>query len=178
MSVKLLPYEAAIALGSNLNQPEKQIIAALRALARQPDLNIRQMSSLYVTKPIGFLEQPDFINAVIWVETCLSPPELLKRLQDQEQAQKRKRDIKHGPRTLDLDLLFYEQEVWHTPELTLPHPGLYDRAFVLYPLFEIAPDLILPNGQALKELLKSRPSTDIYPLRTITVHELELSPHI
>lgn len=136
---------AYVALGANLDDPVAQIKAALVALDNLPDVSLVQASSCYRTAPVGLAGQPDFINAVARVQTRLPPETLLQALLGIEQQFGRVRLQKNGPRTLDLDLLLYDDLVLHLPQLTLPHPRLHLRAFVLVPLAEIAPDLALPG---------------------------------
>lgn len=137
---------AYIALGANLGDPVQTVRAALAALATLPHSRLVATSALYRTAPIGLLEQPDFINAVAALDTALDPYALLQSLQAVEQEFGRVRREKDGPRSLDLDLLLYDQLVVDTPELNLPHPRLHLRAFVIEPLCEIAPpDLALPG---------------------------------
>lgn len=144
---------AFVALGSNLNDPVAQVRAGARHLAGLPDTRCLGCSSLYRTAPVGYADQPDFINAVCELDTQLAARELMQALLAIEQAQGRRRDIPGGPRTLDLDLLLYDQRVCHEPGLTLPHPRLHERAFVLYPLAEIAPDLVIPGRGRVEDLL-------------------------
>ena len=124
-----------------------------RALAALPGTKLLQCSSLYRTAPVGMTAQPDFINAVCALETSLSATELMQALLGIERAHGRVRDVPGGPRTLDLDLLLYGALAQQTPELTLPHPRLHERAFVLYPLQEIAPGLVIPGRGCIEELL-------------------------
>jgi 2-amino-4-hydroxy-6-hydroxymethyldihydropteridine diphosphokinase len=136
---------AYIALGANLGDPAATIRAAFAALANLPDSRIRHTSSLYRTAPVGIEEQPDFVNAVAEIETRLPPESLLDALLEIEQRFGRIRAEKNGPRTLDLDILFYNDLQLDLPRLTLPHPRLHLRAFVLQPLAEIAPLMALPG---------------------------------
>lgn len=142
-----------IGLGSNQQQPAGQLQQALRALAAIPQSRLQACSRLYRSRPLGPQDQPDFINAVAVLDTALPPLELLDALQAIEAAQGRVRTRHWGPRTLDLDLLLYGNEQMDGPRLTLPHPGLVQRNFVLVPLAELAPDLVLPDGQKLADLL-------------------------
>ena len=152
------PVRAYIGLGSNLDDPVFQIRQALEALAALPDCRWVAGSPLYRTAPLGGPPgQPDYINAVAALDTVLTPDTLLAALQDLETAHGRIRAERWGPRTLDLDLLLYGQQVSADPRLTLPHPRLQERAFVLYPLYDIAPDLTLPGGGPLSELLAHGP---------------------
>ena len=136
---------AYVALGANLGDPASTLRAAFGALANLPDSRIVRSSSLYRTAPLGLTEQPDFINAVAALETLLAPEALLDALLDLESRFGRLRGERNGPRSLDLDLLLYNDQFLDLPRLTLPHPRLHLRAFVLYPLAEIAPDLRLPG---------------------------------
>ncbi len=141
----LTSHLAYIALGANLADPLAQLSAALAALRNLPQSRLLRASSLYRTVPVGIHGQPDFINAVAAVETTLAPQALLAALFAVEAAFGRRRDFHHAPRTLDLDLLLYDEEIMATPELTLPHPRMHLRAFVLAPLLEIAPDCRIPG---------------------------------
>jgi len=140
---------AYVALGANLADPAAQIRAALTALAAVPDSRLLRTSSLYRTAPVGIHGQPDFINAVAAMETSLAPQTLLDALFAIEAQFGRRRDYHHAPRTLDLDLLLFDDQVIDSPALQLPHPRMHLRAFVLEPLLEIAPDCRIPGrGQA------------------------------
>jgi 2-amino-4-hydroxy-6-hydroxymethyldihydropteridine diphosphokinase len=136
---------AYIALGSNLRDPAAQVRAGFEALAMLPDTRLAAVSSLYLTAPVGHLDQPDFVNAVALVETALGPRALLDELLAIERQFGRVRDIPNGPRTLDLDILLYGEVVHEDEALTLPHPRMHERAFVLVPLAEIAPDAMIPG---------------------------------
>lgn len=156
---KIIAY---IGLGSNLNDPERQVRRAFKALAALPRSTLRKHSSLYHSRPMGPEDQPDYINAVAELETSWSAPALLSLLQDIENRQGRVRGpVRWGPRTLDLDLLIYGQERIEEADLTVPHPGIAHRAFVLYPLSEIAPDLTVPGLGALQDLLSRCPSAGL-----------------
>ncbi len=144
---------AYIGLGSNLEDPIEQLRAGIAALARLPETALERCSSFYLSAPIGRLDQPDFINAVCRVRTALAPAVLLRRLLAIEAGRGRSRAVSGGPRTLDLDLLLYGDRTVRQPGLTLPHPRLHERAFVLYPLHELAPDLAIPGRGALADLL-------------------------
>lgn len=136
---------AFVALGANLGDPAATIRAAFAALANLPESRIKHTSSLYRTAPVGIEKQPDFVNAVAELETTLAPESLLDALLEIEQRFGRIRAEKNGPRTLDLDILFYNNLQLDLPRLTLPHPRLHLRAFVLQPLAEIAPLMALPG---------------------------------
>lgn len=140
---------AYVALGANLGDPASTVRAAFGALANLPESRVIRASSLYRTAPVGLAEQPDFINAVAALETSLAPETLLDALFDLEARFGRQRGEKNGPRTLDLDLLLYDEQRLALPRLTLPHPRLHLRAFVLFPLAEIAPALHIPGRGAV-----------------------------
>ena len=150
-----------IAIGSNLADPVAQAKAAITTLETLTASRLISVSSLYASKPMGPQEQPDYINAVACVDTRLAPIELLDALQQIENEQGRVRKEHWGARTLDLDILLYGDEVMSTPRLTVPHYGMKEREFVLYPLAEIAPQLQLPCGQALSVLLEACPRNDL-----------------
>ncbi len=141
---------AYVALGSNLQRPQVQVTQALAALERLPQTRVTRRSSLYRTAPVGYDDQPDFINAVAEVETSLEPLTLLRALLALEDSHGRERPFPNAPRVLDLDLLLYDDIVMQTTELTLPHPRMHQRGFVMLPLAEIAPALqVGPYGLAL-----------------------------
>ena len=136
---------AYVALGANLGDPAATVRAAFGALANLPDSRVVHSSSLYRTAPVGITAQPEFINAVAELETGLAPEALLDALLDVEQRFGRRRAEKNGPRTLDLDLLLFDDQFIDLPRLILPHPRVHLRAFVLCPLAEIAPMLVIPG---------------------------------
>jgi 2-amino-4-hydroxy-6-hydroxymethyldihydropteridine diphosphokinase len=146
-----------IALGANLGDPVATVKAALAALRALPQTEFIAASSLYRTAPVGLLHQPDFINAVAEVSTVLSAPTFLDTLFAIEarfgRCRTRQGSEKNAPRTLDLDLLLYGDRVSADPQLTLPHPRLHQRAFVLAPLAEIAPELVIPGQGNVTALL-------------------------
>lgn len=147
---------AYIGLGSNLTDPVAQVRSGFAALARSSPIHVEACSSLYRTAPVGRQNQPDFINAVCRIRTGLTPTALMRNLLEIEQMHGRVRGgVMGGPRTLDLDLLLYGSETIHSTELTVPHPRLHERAFVLYPLFELEPELIVPERGSLRDLLAS-----------------------
>ena len=137
-------HTAFIALGSNLDDPAAQVKSAMTALEALPLTRVLKCSSLYRSAPVGYLDQPDFINAVVQVETGFAPHALLDAMLVLEQARGRTREFANAPRTLDLDLLLYDDRVLHEHGLTLPHPQMHRRAFVLQPLLEIAPECVIP----------------------------------
>jgi len=144
---------AYIGLGSNLDDPLSQIRQALVQLNSFPGTRVMARSSLYRTAPVGLVEQPEFINAVASVQTTLKPQALLAALLAVENRQGRRRTIRNAPRTLDLDLLLYGEKIFDIEGLTLPHPRLHERAFVLAPLAEIAPGTIIPGRGRVEDLL-------------------------
>ena len=153
---------AYIALGSNLHTPLEQLKRALNALAQLPQTQLMAVSSFYRSKPLGPQDQPDYLNAAVEISTALSPLALLDELQRIENEQGRVRLRRWGERTLDLDILLYGDEIIQTERLTVPHYDMHNREFVIVPLAEIAPNLILPNGQKLAELADR-----------FTVHQME-----
>jgi len=148
---------AYIGLGSNLDNPRQHIERALLELAALAGSQLVAQSSLYRSKAIGPGEQPDYINAVALISTSLTPLDLLDALQAIEQAHQRVRLEHWGPRTLDLDILLLDQQTIACPRLQVPHPYLSQRNFVLYPLADIAPQLMLPGGTSLSILLENCP---------------------
>ena len=140
-----MSHTAYIALGANLDDPQASVRMALDELAQLPQSRLRASSSLYRTAPVGLAGQPDFINAVAEIATELNADRLLDELFAIERRFGRIRSEKNGPRTLDLDLLLYDDLVCDTPHLHLPHPRLHLRAFVIVPLAEIAPDCRIPG---------------------------------
>ncbi|MDF0605225.1 2-amino-4-hydroxy-6-hydroxymethyldihydropteridine diphosphokinase [Neisseriaceae bacterium TC5R-5] len=147
--------QAYVALGSNLEQPATQIQAALAALAELTGSRLLVHSSLYRTVPVGYVDQPDFINAVAELDTRLSPHQLLQALMQIEQSFGRVRTFQNAPRVLDLDLLYYHDVTLNDEELTLPHPRLYQRGFVLIPWAEIAADLSLDGYGTIGHLAEA-----------------------
>jgi len=157
---------AFVALGANLGDPQAQVRAGAQALGQLPGTSVICCSSLYRSAPVGMTEQPDFINAVCEIETGLGAPALMQALLEIERAHGRRRDRPGGPRTLDLNLLPYGDETRHEPGLTLPHPRLHERAFVLYPLHEIAPTLVIPGRGRVADLLPACAGQGIERLAT------------
>lgn len=144
---------AYVGLGSNLEQPERQVRQALAALAGIPGTRLAAHSRLYRTPPWGDTEQPSFVNAVAALDTSLSPHTLLQQLQAIEAAAGRARERRWGPRILDLDLLLHGDSVLDESGLSLPHPQIAQRAFVLVPLAELAPGLQVPGQGRVADLL-------------------------
>lgn len=156
-----------IGLGSNLSTPIEQLKAALKAIAGLPDTQFVCCSSLYGSKPMGPQDQPDYVNAVAKITTLLTPESLLNALQTIELEQGRERkDQRWGPRTLDLDILLIDQQIIDSPHLVVPHYGLKEREFVLYPLAEISPELVLPDGEKLKSVLKTVARNGLHKMTT------------
>ncbi|MFI2813135.1 MULTISPECIES: 2-amino-4-hydroxy-6-hydroxymethyldihydropteridine diphosphokinase [Microbulbifer] len=153
-----------VGLGSNLSQPQRQLQDALAAMGSTPGIRLLRCSSFYRSAPVGPGDQPDYINAVAELETALAPHELLDRLQQIESDQGRERDVRWGARTLDLDILLFGQDTLDTPRLQVPHPRMGERNFVLLPLAELAPALVLPTGESLAALLRQCPSNRLEKL--------------
>lgn len=136
--------KAYIALGTNIEPRYEHITSALQSLTNHRSITIVKQSSIYETAPVGYTDQADFLNMVVEIETSLSSIELLNCCQQIEQLLGRKRVIRFGPRTIDLDILLYNQENSKMDRLIIPHPRMHERAFVLIPLNEIAPTAIIP----------------------------------
>lgn len=151
-----------IGLGSNLNSPAKQLEAALNTLAQQPNCELIRHSSFYCSKPVGPQDQPDFVNAAALLKTSLSPENLLKALQLIESEQGRIKKRHWGERTIDLDILLFNNKIIDTPDLTVPHKEIGNRDFVLKPLLELDPALSLPNGTSLYSLLQKCPDNQLH----------------
>jgi 2-amino-4-hydroxy-6-hydroxymethyldihydropteridine diphosphokinase len=157
--------QAVIGLGSNLKRPLEQVQQAISALAALPRTRLLQVSSLYRSVPMGPAGQPDYINAVAELETELEAHALLDALQSIEQQHGRVRDGQRwGARTLDLDILLYSDAVIADVRLQIPHPGMAGRNFVLYPLAEILPEMVVPGLGELRLLLESCPDTGLQRL--------------
>ena len=152
MKQKSVMVEAYLGLGSNLGDREQNLARAIDLLAQR--VKIEKSSSLYVTEPVDYGDQPLFLNAVCCVRTSLTPDELLGLAKRIEAALGRKPSFRNGPRPIDIDILFYGDSVVDLPHLTIPHPRLPERAFALVPLAEIAPNLVHPlSGQTVKEMV-------------------------
>lgn len=157
---------AYIGLGSNLANPRQQLSKALHALTQLPKTAVVATSALYQSAPVGSQNQPDYLNAAVALDTALEPLALLDALQAIETQQGRVRKEHWGARTLDLDILLFGSQIINTPRLTIPHPYLTQRSFVLMPLADISPDLRLPDGQWLVDLVKLCPPTGLTRLST------------
>jgi len=144
---------AYVGLGANLGDPSRTIEQAFTELDALPGTRVKARSPFYRTAPVGLAEQPDFINAVAELRTSLRPGELLAGLLEIEERHGRTRSVVNAPRTLDLDLLLYGEEVLDSERLTVPHPRMHERAFVLQPLLDIAPSVEIPGQGAASDLM-------------------------
>lgn len=144
---------AFVALGANLDDPQAQVRSAIAALGELPRTRLVRASLLYRSAPVGYSNQPDFINAVAEVATGLAPRDLLDALLALEHRRGRVRDFPNAPRTLDLDIILYGDLALHEHGLTIPHPRMHERAFVLVPLGEIAPAAKVPGRGTVRDLL-------------------------
>ena len=142
-----------VGIGANLGEPAAQVRSAFAELGSLPGTRLRKRSSLYRSAPQGYRAQPDFVNAVAELDTRLGASELLAELQAIEKRAKRERSFPNAPRTLDLDLLLYGAARVDEPGLVIPHPRMHERAFVLVPLLEIAPDAFIPGIGAARDCL-------------------------
>ncbi|PAF16264.1 2-amino-4-hydroxy-6-hydroxymethyldihydropteridine diphosphokinase [Terribacillus saccharophilus] len=157
--------QAWIALGSNIAPRETYLQQAIQTLNEHAEIKLNQVSTVYETDPVGYEDQDQFLNLVAEVETSLKPMELLHVCQKIEQDLGRKRIIRWGPRTVDLDILLYSTENMNVEELILPHPRMHERAFVLVPLAEIAPELLL-KGKSVQEWLDTLAVRDVQGVRS------------
>ena len=137
-------HQAFLGIGSNLGDRQMNLAAAIRLLEAVPDIQVTKRSPLYETAPYGYTDQPPFLNGCIGIETLYTPEELLRVLHEIEHKLGRKREIHWGPRTLDLDILFYDDLILDTPDLHIPHADMANREFVLQPLSDIAGDFRHP----------------------------------
>ena len=160
---------AYVALGSNLREPQRQLRNAFLVLGQLPQTRLVARSSLYRSAPVGYADQPDFVNAVAALRTALAPHALLEALLAMERAQGRVRSFPNAPRTLDLDIVLYGAQVIRETGLTVPHPRLHERAFVLVPLAEIAPDALVPGRGTVSELLRHVDATRVTRLKEVAV---------
>jgi 2-amino-4-hydroxy-6-hydroxymethyldihydropteridine diphosphokinase len=161
----VLWQSAYVGVGSNLDEPALQVRRALRALAQLPRSRLIRQSSLYGSRAWGLKEQPDFVNAVAGLLTQLPVRAFFEALRTLEvQLGRVAPAVRYGPRRIDLDLLSFDQMRLQTPELTLPHPGVVSRSFVLYPLYEVAPGLRIPGGLRVEELLERVDASDLWRL--------------
>lgn len=171
-----MSHQAFIALGSNLENPIAQVESAFVALKNLPNTQLIKKSSLYQTAPVDCIDDPqhpvpDFINAVAEIKTALSPQALLEALHAIEHNAGRERPYINAPRVLDCDLLLYEAVEINSAKLTLPHPRMHTRGFVLLPLLEIAPDLSMPIHGKIAQLVNPTLSKDIKKLTSVEANE-------
>jgi len=150
-----------LGLGSNQNNPYQQISTAIRALNKLPDSHIVKTSSIYTSKPVGPQDQPDYLNAAVLLETGLPAHELLPALQSIENRQGRERTRRWGPRTIDLDILLFGEQILKSNDLVVPHPEMHRRGFVLVPLAELTPHLQIPGHGRVDQLLNQLDTDDI-----------------
>ena len=161
---------AYIGLGSNLDDPDQQIEHAIQKVSQLTDCKVSACSSLYTSKPMGPQDQPDYMNAVIAIETSLSAIDLLDRLQAIElQFGRVRKEERWGARVLDLDILLFANQVINSERLTVPHYGMKQREFVIYPLLEINPDLTMPDGTIVMNLQKVVPKNGIFIVRKLHI---------
>ena len=154
-----------LGLGSNLNEPAGQLRQALQSLSAHPDMELLGCSSFYGSKAVGPGSQGDYVNAVAHISTTLGATRLLHELQAIEHQQGRERIQRWGPRTLDIDILTYGEATIASADLQVPHPRIAERAFVLVPLLEIAPTLLLPDGTSVRSLLDYVCADDVWRLQ-------------
>jgi 2-amino-4-hydroxy-6-hydroxymethyldihydropteridine diphosphokinase len=152
---------AFVGLGANLDDPRRHVEQALRDLDAVPQTRVVRASSLYRSSPVGYADQPDFVNAVVRLETGLPAQRLLAELQGIEVRHGRGRSFPNAPRTLDLDLLLHGDAQINTPSLQVPHPRMHERAFVLIPLLEIAPHALIPGRGAAQDLIERCPEQGV-----------------
>ncbi|TMP43562.1 2-amino-4-hydroxy-6-hydroxymethyldihydropteridine diphosphokinase [Pseudoalteromonas citrea] len=154
-----------IGLGANLDDPIAQLHNAVDALRSLAQCQLITVSKFYASKPMGPQDQPDYVNAVAKLSTSLAPEALLDSLQKIELEQGRQRKSERwGPRTLDLDILLFANDIINTPRLVVPHYGLCQREFVVYPLLELEPELILPDGRTLQSISNNVALNNLIPL--------------
>lgn len=152
---------AYIALGTNIEPRLDHLKEAIEALYKCDQLEVQTESSIYETAPVGYVDQAHFLNMVLEVKTSLAPLELLDFCQSIEAKLGRERTIRFGPRTIDLDILVYNEEKINNERLTVPHPRMHERAFVLVPLAEIAEDLVMLEGKSVRQYIDALPDSAI-----------------
>lgn len=156
--------DAYIGLGSNLDGPEDRLHRAIKSLRQLPVTTLIRASSFYRTRPLGPEGQPDYINAVALIKTGLTASNLFEHMQAIEASQGRIRNVHWGSRTLDLDLLLFGEAIIHDDDLSVPHPELHKRGFVLYPLYEISPEIVIPGYGPIAKLLQDVIPDDVQKL--------------
>jgi 2-amino-4-hydroxy-6-hydroxymethyldihydropteridine diphosphokinase len=152
-------------LGSNLGDREDNLERAIADLESTSGIEVIARSSVYESVPMGYRDQPDFLNMALKVKTTLAPEDLMARCMQVEESMGRVRDVRWGPRVIDIDLLLFEQEVSNGEQLKLPHPEMTRRAFVIIPLLEIDPDLAMPDGVPLRRYLQFLESEELSGIR-------------
>jgi len=165
--VTVQSHAACVALGANIGEPVRQIESGLAALAALPRTRLVARSSLYRSAPVGYADQPDFVNAVAVIETALAPQALLAALLTIECVHGRVREFPNAPRTLDLDILLYGDAVVHEPGLNIPHARMLERAFVMVPLAEVAPDACVPGHGRVRDLAGSVDAASVAQLQRL-----------
>jgi 2-amino-4-hydroxy-6-hydroxymethyldihydropteridine diphosphokinase len=163
------PITAFVALGSNLDDPERQVKTAIRELSELPQTRLLGASSLYRSAAVGYRDQPDFVNAVAAIATRLDPRDLLDNLLAIERRHQRVRSFRNAPRTLDLDLVLYGDRVIDEPGLAVPHPRMHERAFVIVPLAEIAPQAVVPGRGTVRDLLQAIDAASLTRIQEVRV---------
>ena len=158
------PVTAVVALGSNLDDPESHVRRAFGDIAQLPETWVAARSALYRTAPVGYADQPPFVNACARIETRLSPRALLEMLLALERRHGRVREVPNGPRTLDLDIVLYGGAILDEPGLCVPHPRAHERAFVLAPLLDVWPEAVIPGRGSAKALLAGAGSAGVQRL--------------
>jgi 2-amino-4-hydroxy-6-hydroxymethyldihydropteridine diphosphokinase len=160
---------AYLGLGSNLGDKIKHLEEAVRLIGKQQGIDIVAASSIYETEPIGFVDQPSFLNCVVVIDTDLLPRELLVAIGSIESELKRKRAVYQGPRTIDIDILLYNDKVVDEPGLMIPHPKIIERAFVLVPLIELTPEIEVPGFGRAYEYLAGVAGQDVKKLAAFNI---------
>ncbi len=156
-----LHHVCYLSVGTNIGEREENLAAAIFLISTQPDIRLTNQSSFYETEPIGYTEQDSFLNVVVEIKTALSPMQLLSHCQSIEQKLGRKRTIRWGPRIIDVDILLFDSRSIQTDELTVPHPRMHERSFVMAPLAEINPDIEIPmQQQTAREIAAELPDRE------------------
>ncbi|TGB00797.1 2-amino-4-hydroxy-6-hydroxymethyldihydropteridine diphosphokinase [Halobacillus salinus] len=159
-------HTAFIALGSNLSERERYLARALQLLDKHQAVELVEKSYVYETEPVGYTDQSDFLNMVVKVQTTLTPLELLEQCQSIEQELGRERVVKWGPRTIDLDILLYDDENIERERLIIPHPHMHERAFVMVPLRDVAPNVTIPGrDQTVSAMINQLPESDVNDMK-------------